>query len=59
MIGDPGQHGAKVKFRVEAVWFCRSNESVYGRGPLTAAARSDKQEDDMTAMWSWRRQWLS
>ena len=37
MVRDLGQDGAEVEFRVEAVQFCRSDESVDGSGTLAAA----------------------
>ena len=39
VVGNLGQHGAEVEFRVEAVQFCRSDEAIDGGGPLAAATR--------------------
>jgi hypothetical protein len=37
MVRDPGQHGAEIEFRIEAVELGRPNDAVHVSGTLAAA----------------------
>ncbi len=37
VVRDPGEHGAEIEFRIEAIQFCRSDKAVHGGGTLATA----------------------
>jgi len=43
MVGDLGQDGTKVEFRIEAVQLGRPDQAVYGGGTFATAIRTCKQ----------------
>ena len=59
MIGDALQDMAQIEFRIKSVKLGSTEQCIDRRRTFAARVRTSEEIDDMTAMWSWRRQWLS
>ena len=59
MIGDAFEHVAQIEFWIKAIQLGCAQESIDRSRAFSAGIRTGEEVDDMTAMWSWRRQWLS